>query len=666
MRKASTTLSWSEDNPLASMLGVLRETITPEALSLAWEAAQLVLEISSDVSLAKACLLDSLSSQAEAAPVMTSALRAVAGESALQQAQALRRFGPMPAAADEIGSADQSPDQAETLRKMLLAVIGDPRLVVVRLTQQLVYARHSRRWPKAQRQNLARANLELYAPLANRLGISRLKWELEDLAFRELEPATYLSLAKALSETREQREGYIAKALQTLDAALREASIPAQTYGRPKHLYSIHLKTQRKGLTLAQVFDIRAVRIVVESVTDCYAALGLVHGLWPILSREFDDYIAAPKTNDYQSIHTAVQGPDGKSLEVQIRTQAMQAQAELGVAAHWQYKEGGKGAASYAEKIRQVRQLLSSSTESDAPPDDLRRLATGLFEDRVYALTPKGEVVDLPQRGTPLDFAFHLHSGLGERCRGAKINGRIVPLNHQLVSGDMVEILTHKQPAPSRDWLRSKDGYLASTRARAKLRAYFRRIDEAENSSTTDPIRQAANDPPQLAARAKSKAISSTQRVKGRGKSRSPVAIEGVGDLPITLARCCAPVRPQAIRGYLTLGRGVTIHLSSCAALARMLKGKPQRALQVDWASDHEQKMSATLLVQALDRRGLLRDISDLIASEHLSIDGVSSHTDADRVAHFEVRLSVNDVTELTRLQRQLARIPNVLRVRRG
>jgi GTP pyrophosphokinase len=335
----------------------------------------------------------------------------------------------------------------------------------------------------------------------------------------------------------------------------------------------------------------------------------------------------------------------------------MQDQAELGIAAHWRYKEGSTSDRRYDQKILAVRQLLEGG---GADSDELARISVGLFDDRIYAMTPKGEVIDLPKGGTPLDFAFHVHSDLGERCRGARVNGRIAPLNQALGSGDVVEIITGKQPAPSRDWLSANSGYLMSSRSRSKLRAYFRRLDDASSPAPSQsPVPRAAPEPPPRQARAKP--------AKSAKSGRSPVAIDGVGDLPITLARCCAPVRPQPIRGYLTLGRGVTIHGADCPGLAHMLRQKPQRQLQVEWTERDDVRLPARVQIEAFDRRGLLRDISDLIAEEHLSIEGVTSHTDPDnRIATFEVRLAVKDVAELARLQRRLARIPNVYKVRRA
>lgn len=648
------------DTAFSALQHELHESgIQDAALLFGRETAQVVWGITQDGDLARACLLDAACKRTQDAQSLPLAVRQAAGEDALKLREALRRLGELNIDEHWAAQSALAPAQSETLRKMLLAVVGDPRLVVARLAQQLVRARHSRALLPEERRRIAWETRELYAPLANRLGVWALKWELEDLAFRELQPGAYHRIATALSEKRSAREQFIEEVRATLSERLAEAGIKATVLGRAKHIYSIYRKMQRKQLTFEQVFDVRGVRIIVDSVADCYAALGVAHGLWPFLPSEFDDYIATPKSNDYRSIHTAVTGPDGRPLEIQIRTAEMQAQAELGIAAHWRYKEGGASDHKYERKIQEMRELLSGS-RAPAEGDSLDRLTKGLFDDRVYAMTPKGEVVDMPRGGTPLDFAFHLHSNLGERCKGAKVNGRIVPLTHQVQSGDVVQILAGKTAAPSRDWLSASAGYLVSTRARAKLRAYFRKLDEAVQAPAApppEPVQQSARAPERTAA----------PRARAGGKDRSPVQIEGVGDLPITLARCCAPIRPQPIRGYLTLGRGVTIHNADCAALARMLRQKPQRLLQVEWAAGSDALVAARIEIEAFDRRGLLRDISDLIAEEHLSIEGVSSNTDPrDRIARFEVRLAVKDAAELSRLQRRLARIPNVFKVRRA
>jgi len=627
------------------------------ALQRAREVADIVQQLTGDPQLATAVLVQLARQHMPEAPTLNAAQRAELGSDVLRLADQLAKLGDFQLDAHYAKGRALPAGQAETLRKMLLAVVGDPRLVVARLAEQLVRVRHAREEPDERRRQIALEVEELYAPLANRLGIWTLKWELEDLAFRASRPEEYQRIAQALNEKRRDREQYIRDVIRQLEEELRRAGVTAQIEGRPKHIYSIWRKMQRKHLAFDQLYDIRAVRIITASVADCYAALGVVHELWPFVPGEFDDYIATPKENNYQSIHTAVRGPDGRALEVQIRTRPMQEQAELGVAAHWRYKEGG-GDRRYDEKIQQVRELLAGN-QAGADADALTRLSAGLFDDRVYAMTPKGEVVDLPQGGTPLDFAFHVHSDLGERCKGAKVNGRIAPLNQPLRSGDVVEVITSKTPAPSRDWLSASSGYLVSSRSKSKLRAYFRRLDEAREPAAKVPVVEMPvrpPEPPSLKPRLR----------KAIGSGRSPVEIDGVGDLPITLARCCAPMRPQPIRGYLTLGRGVTIHRAECLGLARMVKQKPQRLLQVEWTEGDSAKIGASLTIEAFDRRGLLRDITDLIAEEHLSIEGVSSDTDPrDRIARVEVRLTVRDAGELARLQRRLSRVPNVMKVKR-
>ena len=641
--------------------------IAARQLQLGREIAQIVLDLAGELPLAAGALLHACQPEADALPDQP-AIRAAAGSEAMRRCGELKRLGEF--SLDESWAQQQSLDssQAETLRKMLLAVVGDPRLVVARLAQQLTRARHARDLDAAQARRVALETRDLYAPLANRLGMGSLKWELEDLAFRELQPEDYRRIAGALNEKRLDREAYIERVCQQLTGELQHAGINAAVQGRPKHLYSIYRKMQQKQLDFAQLFDVRAVRIICSSIADCYAALGLVHGLWSFIPGEFDDYIATPKDNNYQSIHTAVHGPDGRSLEIQIRTEQMQAQAELGVAAHWAYKESGAVGAEYERKIQAVRELLQPGSGSAAEAQAFAKVTAGLFDDRVYAMTPKGQVIDLPSGATPLDFAFHLHSDIGQRCRGAKVNGRIATFQQRIQNGDVVEILTTRNPAPSRDWLSPSLGYLASPRSRAKLRAYFRRVDDAQGTAphpsneTPAPSQPAPTSVPAVSG----KAQRSTVR-KPIGSARSPVDIEGVGDLPITLARCCAPIRPQPIQGYLTLGRGVTIHLATCAAVARMLAAKPERQLQVEWSQGTQALQQVKVLIDAFDRRGLLRDISDLIAAERLSIEGVSSDTDpVDRIAHFAVRLGVPDNTTLSQLVKKLLRIPNVFKVRRA
>jgi GTP pyrophosphokinase len=464
---------------------------------------------------------------------------------------------------------------------------------------------------------------------------------------------------------------------------------------------------QRKQLAFEQLFDLRAVRIVVESVEHCYAALGVVHALWQYIPDEFDDYIATPKDNEYRSIHTAVIGPDGKSLEVQIRSRDMDQYAERGVAAHWRYKEGGARDAGYERKIEWVRRVLDPVQSSQFEGDLIERIKGELFADRIYAMTPRGEVVDLPRGATALDFAYQVHTGLGHRCRGAKLDGRIVPLNQPLTNGGVVEIITGKQPAPSRDWLSPELGFLASPKSRAKVRSWFRRVDESQHralgrETLERELARVGAGPEQIAtlvrelhadsaddlqrqigggdisATALTQALSRiqapppppllpTRKPSSRASaSRSPVAVEGLGDLPTTIARCCGPVPPEPIAGYVTLGRGVTIHRARCPNLLRMQGLNARRVLRVEWNLDADSLLPVRIRVEALDRRGLLRDVSDVMALERLSIDGVNSDTDPnDHIATIVMRTAVRDSEQLGRVLQRLNAVPNVLRALR-
>jgi GTP pyrophosphokinase len=538
---------------------------------------------------------------------------------------------------------------------MLLSVVSDPRLVLARLARQLVELNASKDGHAATRERLALETREVFAPLANRLGLWQLKWELEDLAFRFLQPDDYRRIAAALAEKRGDRERYITELCRSLEHLLRAAGIMAEVYGRPKHIYSIHRKMERKQLTFEQVFDLRAVRIVTDTVADCYAALGLVHGRFTYIPGEFDDYIATPKDNFYRSIHTAVLGPEGKAVEVQIRTREMHDQAELGLAAHWRYKESRSHDVSYDRKIEWVRKLLDVENRGrEGDRDFLDEVRAELFEDRVYTLTPKGEVVDLPPGATPLDFAYHVHTDLGHRCRGARVNGRIVPLTRALANGEVVEVLTHKLPQPSRDWLSETSGFLVSPRSRSKVRAWFRKLDE-----------EAARLVPQAAPSAPVSAAAPRRKGPARKNARSPVLLGGVEDLPISMARCCAPVKPEPIAGYATVGRGVTIHRSDCPGLKRMLSGRPDRLIAATWA-DAATSQPISLNIVAVDRQGLVRDIGDLLASEKISIEMMHTTTDRTRsTATIDVRVAIDDARHLTHLLQRIRRVGSVLSVRR-
>jgi len=704
---------------IAAQLDSARATLAelgadPAALESGVEASRSVAALTLDAELAAGTMLHRVrvGGLARDNPQVDTRL----GAGAIRVAEALERLGELHLPADWSAGQRLNAQQAETLRKMLLAVAADPRLVVAHLAEQLVRLRDARTLAADDRRRLALETREILAPLANRLGVWSLKWELEDLSFRYLAPEDYHRIARVLAERRVDRERYIERVCALLQRELGSAGIAAAAvYGRPKHIYSIWRKMQRKQLAFEQLFDVRAVRIVVESIEDCYAALGVVHALWHYIPNEFDDYIATPKDNEYRSIHTAVIGPDDKSLEVQIRSRAMDQYAELGVAAHWRYKEGGARDPGYERKIEWVRRVLDPAQSAQFEGDLIERLKGELFADRIYAMTPRGEVVDMPHGATALDFAYQVHTGLGHRCRGARVDGRIVPLNQPLSNGGVVEIITGKQAAPSRDWLSPDLGFLASPKSRAKVRAWFRRVDESQHRALGRETLErelarigagagaGAGGGPELiatlvrelnaesaaelqrrigegdiSATALSQALSrlrapaaapltsARKRAEHAPASRSPVDIEGVGDLPITMARCCGPVPPEPIAAYVTLGRGVTIHRKRCPNLLRMQAANARRVLRVQWNLGADSLLPVRIRVEALDRRGLLRDVSDVMALERLSIDGVNSDTDpGDRIATIVMRTAVRDSEQLGRVLQRLSAVPNVLRALR-
>ncbi|MCB1624324.1 MAG: bifunctional (p)ppGpp synthetase/guanosine-3',5'-bis(diphosphate) 3'-pyrophosphohydrolase [Pseudomonadales bacterium] len=627
------------------------------ALAQGREIAAIVAELTRDAPLVAAVLArEALPASALAGPATAQLI----DDNAVALARELHQFGNLASTDDTRANRRLQPAQAEALRKMLLSVVSDPRLVIARLARQLVQLRHARLLEAAPRRALAAQTREIFAPLANRLGLWQLKWELEDLAFRHLDPDNYQFIAAALNEKRVDRERYIAELVIELTRMLAAAGIRADVYGRPKHIYSIWRKMQRKHLEFNQLYDIRAVRIVVPTIADCYSALGVVHGKFPYIRAEFDDYIATPKDNDYRSIHTAVIGPHAQTIEVQIRTTEMHEQSELGVAAHWRYKEGTQRNLSYDRKIEWIRRLLEPTSGASADGDFLEEVRGELFEDRVYALTPKGEVVDLPQGATPLDFAYYVHTDLGHRCRGARVNGRIVPLSHQLANGEVVEILTHKLASPSRDWLSAGQRLLISPRSRSKVRAWFRKLDEGSAPSERAP------EPGKPGSGSTQQSL--VPRVRPKPPSRramSPVTVAGVDDLPTNLARCCAPVRPQPIVGYITVGRGVTVHRSDCPGLLRMVAQRPERALSAAW-SDESSALPVGLLVLATDRRGLVRDVSEVLASLHLGIDSMHTSTDSTKgIARLDIGVAVRDLTELEQVLSRLRTVSSVLSAKR-
>ena len=599
----------------------------------------------------------------------------------------------------------------EGLRRLLLAIVRDLRVVPILLARQLARMRDAASRPEAERVALARLTRDIHAPLANRLGIWQLKWELEDLAFRHLQPDTYKQIAAQLDDKRTGRERYIAAVIAALRQALEEHGIRADISGRPKHIYSIWRKMQRKQVSFDELYDLRAVRIAVDDVAACYAALGIVHALWVPIPSEFDDYIARPKANDYRSLHTAVVGPEGRTLEVQIRTHEMHAQAELGVAAHWRYKEGG-GDKAFDRKIAWMRRLLDGAAEGASGDSALAGdLDAELVEDRVYALTPKGEVVDLPRGGTVLDFAYHVHTMVGHRTRGAKVNGRIVPLNHALRSGDRVEILTAKAAEPRRDWLMPANAFLVSGRSRDKVRAWFHKLDRARNlqagrellekelkrlglhhadltgvakkfhADSIDDlyIQVALGDvgPHQVGRalheeqRAATQPAAPTLPVRRTPKraplpSKSKFTVQGVGNLLVQLARCCQPVPGEPIAGYLTRGRGVTVHRANCASFMRMAASNPPRVLPVEWGQAGG-GYEVDVQITGIDRKWLLKDITTLIAQEDANVLDINSQNSrsSGRV-HLRLRLKVADFGQLSTLLGKLDALPGVEEARRS
>ena len=615
-------------------------------------------------------------------------------------------------AADQVWALHAGRDagrNSEGLRRLLLSIVHDLRVVPVLLARQLACMRAADRLSEDERRALAQLTRDIHAPLANRLGIWQLKWELEDLAFRFLEPDTYRHIAREVDETRLARERYVEAVKRRLSAALDENGIRAEVSGRPKHIYSIWRKMQKKKLAFDQLYDLRAVRVMVDDIGACYATLGVVHALWTPIPSEFDDYIARPKANDYRSLHTAVIGPEGRTIEVQIRTHEMHAQAELGVAAHWKYKEGGKGAEkAFDRKITWMRQLLEQAQDAAHPEDLAGALDAELVEDRVYALSPKGEVMDLPAGATPLDFAYHVHTMVGHRCRGAKVNGRIVPLTYRLRSGDRVEIMTAREADPRRDWLLPANGFLASSRSREKVRTWFHKLDRARNVQAgrellERELKRLGLQQADLMVAAKrfhadgiddlyiqvalgdtgpnqvSRALLEAEKEKSQpatpplprptarreGIGRSDFTVQGVGNLLVQLARCCQPVAGEPIAGYLTRTRGVTVHRSDCPALARLSAAHPERVLPVEWGragSGYE----VDVMVRAMDRRWLLKDITNLIAQEDAYVLDINSDPlrDSGRM-QLRLRLKVSDYGQLSTLLGKLDALPGVDEARR-
>jgi GTP pyrophosphokinase len=597
--------------------------------------------------------------------------------------------------------------QTEVLRKMLLAMVEDIRAVLVRLasrTQTLRYLEYS---PMPMQETIARETLDIYAPLANRLGVWQLKWQLEDVAFRILEPESFKRVVALIDEGRGEREAFIERCIAAIRKDLVAAGVKAEITGRPKHLYSIWNKMQRKSRAFAELYDLRAIRVLVDNVRDCYTALGVVHNLWQPIPEEFDDYVSRPKANEYRSLHTAVLGPDGKPVEVQIRTHDMHREAELGVAAHWRYKEtgrseGGAGgkAASYEEKIGWLRQVLAWRDEIVDGAEWVDQTKNAALDDTVYVLTPQGRVVDLPRGSTPIDLAYYIHTDLGHRCRGAKVDGAMVPLDHKLENGQTVEVTAAKQGGPSRDWLNPERGYLGSHRARVKVRQWFNAIEQGEmvaagRAVVERELQREGKTGAKLEELAKRLGLDSPEamfvavaredigprqlhiairgdappepvadaapvaREARSGKGSSGILVVGVDRLMTQLAKCCRPVPPDPIAGFVTRGRGVSIHRRSCPSLIALLKQQPERALEVQWGAQADGVFAADVFVQAHDRQGLLRDVSDVFTRNRINVIGVNTQSRAG-IATMQFTVEVPDMSVLTRGLDQIREVSGV------
>lgn len=608
-----------------------------------------------------------------------------------------------------------SSNQVDKVRRMVLSMVNDVRAVVIKLAESIVELRAVKDADEETRVLVAKAAANLYGPLANRLGIGQLKWELEDLSFRYLHPDTYKRIAKLLDERRIDREDYIRDFVANLTGALKEEGINGEVYGRPKHIYSIWKKMSRKHLAFDELFDVRAVRVIVPRLQDCYAALGVVHTQYHHIPKEFDDYVANPKPNGYRSIHTVVVGPAGKTVEIQIRTQAMHDEAELGVAAHWAYKEGGAGGkdAGLESKVAWLRKILQWQEEMADAGDLVEDLKHQVVEDRVYVFTPKGDVVDLPAGATPLDFAYNIHSMVGHRCIGAKISGRIVPFTYQLQTGDQVEILTGKEPNPSRDWLNPHLGYVRSSRARAKVQHWFKQLDRDKNLAAgrevlerelarldldishaqvavekfnmlnlddllvaigggdikLNPVVNFLNSHYFKREVTDDEAVAEiiNQKSSGNRKAgKSPFVVQGVGNLLTNIAGCCQPVPGDDIVGFITQGRGISVHRTDCDELLKLARKHGERVVEVDWGDTPGQSFGATLRIQAADRNGLLRDITVILANEKVNVEAMRSHTDYNNnVATIEVQVSLQKLDTLGKVLARISQIPDVFEAKR-
>lgn len=606
----------------------------------------------------------------------------------------------------------QTQGQIDNVRKMLVTMIDDVRIVLIKLAERTCAIRAVKDARSEKRQRVAREVFDIYAPLAHRLGIGYIKWELEDLSFRYLHTSAYKKIAKLLDERRVDRESFVERVTEKLELELENAHISGEVEGRSKHIYSIWRKMRRKHLDFSEIYDIRAFRILVPSDQDCYAVLGVVHSLWRHIPYEFDDYIANPKENGYRSLHTAVIGPEGKVMEVQIRTKQMHEEAELGVCAHWRYKgtDVKSRSSGYEEKISWLRQVLEWQEEVGDASEIADQLSADVGEDRIYVFTPDGHVVDLPAGATSVDFAYRVHTEVGHACRGAKVNGRIVPLTYSLQTGEQIQILTTKNPAPSRDWLNPSLGYLRTSRSRAKVIHWFKAQDRSQNiidgkALLSDELKRLSigdvsyqelieqtqfNEPDEMFAaigagdtkpthiahvaqkliQPKEQQLSLRLHQPKDGKvnvgTKDDIQIKGVGRLLTNIANCCQPVPGDPITGYITVGRGVSIHRQDCMNLLQLEDMEPNRIIEVSWGLSEDTAYSVNIEIQAYDREGLLRDITTVLANEKANVTGVNSYSDSqENIATITIIMEVTSIDVLGNVLAKIKQLPNIIDVRR-
>ncbi len=590
---------------------------------------------------------------------------------------------------------------SETLRKTFLAMGDDVRVVLIKLADRLHNMRTLSHMPEAKRRRIAQQTLDIFAPLANRLGIWQIKWELEDLAFRYVNPEKYKEIAEQLAERRPDRETQIQGILDTLQQLFREQGVKVEITGRPKHIYSIYKKMKEKGKAFELVRDVRAVRLIVPDVSACYTALGLIHTRWRPIPGEFDDYIAAPKDNFYQSLHTAVIWDDGKPLEVQIRTPEMHQNAEYGIAAHWRYKEGSRRDKAYEQRINWLRNMMEWRADVSDATEFVESMQSDVFQDRVYVFTPRGDIIDLPAGSTPIDFAYHVHTDIGHRCRGARVNGKLVPLYHELKTGDQVEILTAKRGGPSRDWLNSNLGLVKTQRAKSKIRQWFKKEDYQQNLAqgrlvlerelqrlglsevnfekmgrdlgykTPDEMFEdlgtgdlsVSSVIREIAATPENSDLLTPGTAQAEVKSTSAVEVVGLKGLLTTMGRCCNPTPGDQIIGYITRGRGATIHRQDCPNILRLGLEDRERLVRVDWGTQ-ARTYPVPIRIRAYDRQGLMGDISNMLDGEGVNIADVKVNVNRS-LAEMRLVIEVQDIAQLSKILTKLENVPNVTEAHR-